>query len=99
MSNVKWQDPRNHKSAPGSRRRGWLYYAPVADALRKRPGQWALVIEGTKSKSAITRIRRGEFHAFRPAEDFESASRTNAMSLTDHAPRYDIYIRYVGKES
>lgn len=79
--NIVWQDP------PADGRSRW---AEVANALRARPGQWALVASGASS-SLATQIRSGRRVAFRPARSFEATSRKRPDG------KYDIYARAVAK--
>lgn len=60
----------------------------VADALRARPGEWALV--ATTSPSLSAEIKNGRRAAFRPPGAFESTVRKNGK-------KHDIYVRYVGE--
>lgn len=64
----------------------------VAEALRKRPGQWALV--GTfgnysEASTAVVRITRGTVEAYRPAGDFDATQRKERGDC-------NVYARFVG---
>lgn len=85
---VRWEDPPPH----GNRSQ----WQPVAEALRERPGEWALIAEGLKSGSAgamSNAIKVGRFSCWRPAGTFESRTSARGDGLTD------LYARYVGGDS
>ncbi|MFJ5532380.1 hypothetical protein [Streptomyces sp. NPDC093261] len=69
--------------------------AAFADALRKRPGDWALLgqhADGTQARYDAYQIRNAELgrnEAFAPAGSFEAEART----LMGEAR---VYVRYVG---
>lgn len=63
----------------------------IADALRKRPGEWAHI--GTGNPSRATNIKTATLRAFAPAGSFEAVAR----NLVDG--KGDIYARYVGVAS
>lgn len=63
-------------------------WAPVAAALRERPGEWAKVeFEGTDSscRSTASHIKKGVLKSFRPAGAFEAKT-----------VNYELWARYVG---
>ncbi|GAA0550089.1 hypothetical protein GCM10010172_35210 [Paractinoplanes ferrugineus] len=89
---LRWEEPppsthtRNMDGAPPS-----PAWQEVADQLRQRCGEWALVVENAgATPSLATRIRNGEMAAFRPAGDFEAASRQRAGEPAK------VYVRYLG---
>ena len=86
MAKIKWEDPAPVKSNTG--RTKW---ADVAEQLRERPDQWALVAEGLKYAVYSTYISKGRLAAFEPAGHYEGTSRKRPDGM------YDIYARYVGK--
>lgn len=63
-------------------------YSVVADALRERPGEWALILNA-KSQSHAGQLRLSPYFA----GGFELTSRKAANG------RYDIYARYIGATS
>ena len=90
MSIVRWEDPPPHGLS------GMSKYSATAAALRKRPGKWALVVEGLKTSTAGSlayQIRKGR-EPFAPAASFESRC-VGAAGGTDAR----VYARYVGGES
>jgi hypothetical protein len=85
---VKWQTPPESKTSgrPSKNQH-------VAEALRARPGQWALIHEAAASRSFTTIIMKGRVTAFEPAGEFEAVSRRRQDG------RFDIYARFVGPAS
>ena len=66
----------------------------IAEALRSKPGCWALVSTHASAAAAAasaSRIRTGKRKAFVPAFAFDAAPR-----LVDGQAR--VYVRYVGKD-
>lgn len=73
---IRWEKPPVARSQGGGKRLSRL--TPLADELRARPGEWALVHEGTSPGQATgmaTHIRLGQVMAFSPAGDFDAVSR------------------------
>lgn len=60
----------------------------IADLLRSKPGEWALIAEGESSDGLAVRIRSGRAKSFAQGV-WESASRKNAEGTID------IYARFV----
>lgn len=84
-SELQWEEPepRNRK---GSK------WDPVARALVKNPGRWAVI--GRQIPTSIkTDINRGHLKCFQPEGAFEAVTR-------NHTDRWvaDVYARYVGEE-
>lgn len=90
MSDLKWQDPPPNAAG----RPSLTDWRAVAAALRERPGEWALVVEGV-SISTATNIKKARLVAFAPAGSFEAVAR-NGSNKTKRA---DIYARYVGESA
>jgi len=91
MSEINWQEPpagRRTKARAGK----WQQFA---DALRARPGHWALMSEDI-AVSVATQINKGTSAAFRPAGAFEATTRTADDSRRG---RGAIWVRYVGSEA
>lgn len=86
MTDIKWEAPE-----PDGRGRG--AWDDTAEALRSRPGEWALVAEDVSASTAIA-IKRARLAAFAPAGSFEAVSRSASNNR-----RARIYARYVGGES
>ena len=87
MTELKWEDPP--ASLQARNRRDWN---SIADGLRTRPHQWAVVAENV-SASTGTHIRHGRLTAFEPAGAFE-ARVSGARSEDGRASK--VYARYVG---
>lgn len=92
---IRWEDLPPIRRPASSR--GWVpsdAWEYVADELRERPGDWAVVLEVPRSSAAmlgyITMIRKGRLVAFRPAGEFDCSVRT----AEDGTSR--LYVRYVG---
>lgn len=77
MTDIKWQEP------PENNRSKW---SEIADALRGRPGQWALV------KTSATNGAFGQYKA-RLGLEFEIVTRRN------NEGNVDFYARFIGGES
>lgn len=86
---VEWGDPPPDKAAASAE------WEAIAQELRTRPGQWAMIARDKTTETA-TRIKNGTLVSFRPAGSFEARTvgRKNAS-----AQRCDIYARYVGDGS
>ena len=75
--NIKWQEPPAPKTG-----RGDFDYDAVGQKLMDRPGAWALVHEGMKSRTRMTTWKK---------RGFDSTTRPNPRD-----PKiYDVYVRYV----
>jgi len=86
---IAWEDP-----PAGTARSGVTDWRRVADELRQRPGQWAVVATRPSSGAAATiagAIRKGS-RAGMPSGAFEARART-----VDGECR--VYARYVGESS
>lgn len=91
MSGVlRWEDPPpvavRHQ---GQRVTAW---AVIAYQLRERPGEWAVVYEGSRDMTAVARIKSGKSW-FAPAGSFEAVHRR--LPTGGEA----IYARYIGEPS
>jgi hypothetical protein len=67
-------------------------WQPVADALRRKPGEWAVVWEGTRQSRAgylAWVIRKGALQGFEAAGDFDAVT----AKLADD--RWAVYARWV----
>lgn len=80
MTETKFQDPP-------MRKRGEVDWASVAEQLRQRPGEWALVTRA--NPSVVPQVKRGRYQAL-PRGEFEATSR----NVRDG--KAEIYLRYVG---
>lgn len=94
MTVLRWENPPpNRISARPTRRvgAGLRRWQPVADELRRRPGQWALIFEGANGPASglASNIVRGVPACWEPAGDFDATTRKGAESTL-------VYARYVG---
>lgn len=91
MSVIRWEDP---PPASVSRKpeRSKLDHGAIAACLRRRPGAWALVDEGSWSGTHTTAIRTGSLFAYRPCGSFDAVARqVNGITR--------LYVRYLGDPS
>lgn len=87
---IRWED-RPPVSRERPRRMDWRL---VAEQLRARPGEWAVVQEGLVDTSAISRIQRALSPVFAPAGSFEASQRVSPQTRVPA-----LYVRYVGEPS
>lgn len=91
MSEIRWEgpstDPRTLPKTPPPRA-----HVELAEALRARPGEWAIFSEDGAPANA-THIKQGKRAAFRPAGSFDAVTRSHPGSR-----RCVIYVRYIGEE-
>jgi hypothetical protein len=84
---VRWEDPEQKQlGRPPAETGTWV---EVAEALRRRPKQWAVVSEGVSARALVTAINQGTCIDFRPIGDFEATSRTVRGARV-------VYARYMG---
>jgi hypothetical protein len=69
---LRWEKPPATGRYPLGR--GKSRWAKVADDLRTRPGEWALIAEGPVAENSglATQIRMGQMVCFSPAGDFDA---------------------------
>jgi hypothetical protein len=79
---------------PPTDRRSALNYPKIADALRARPGEWALIATSIGASEIAQRIKRGSARGF-AAGEFETTTRKTA----DGGVGRDVYVRYVGGDA
>ncbi len=89
MEIIRWETPppssaRNVR--PGK-------YIRIAEALRQRRGEWAIISEEATA-SLASHINRGALKGFAPRGSYEAKVRVN--SATRLTKRYTLYARYVG---
>lgn len=83
MTDIKWQEP------PADARRVGKWEA-VAEELRARPNEWALVHTG--AAAAVRSIKTGQYRGMTPG-DFEAVGRSRPDGKTD------VYARFVGESA
>jgi hypothetical protein len=96
MSVIRFEDPPTREEHPPTPTfpTTSTRYGVIADELRARPGEWALIVVYAMpwiARNVVGFIRRGAFNAF-PAGQFEAVART-----VDGKHR--VYARYVGSEA
>jgi hypothetical protein len=75
---------------PPPQRKSPYDWDSIAEQLRKKPGEWALIFEGDKT-SLVTAIRIDGIRALRPRKGFETRTTNN----TKGSPRTcDLWMRY-----
>lgn len=88
---IRWEPPPPHGNT--GKRRGKPYkYQPIADALRAKPGEWAVAAEGigTGPAGGLTNRIKAGWTCFAPAGAFEAVCRGPANGTAT------VYARYVG---
>lgn len=91
MTEISWEAPPPKTRVAREPDRRWM---DIAEALRSRPGEWA-VVSRDSSASIVTQIRNGRIVAF-AGGGFEAPART----IPDTSPkRYQVFARYVGSQS
>src|SRR5690242_14079601 len=94
---IRWEEPP--ATLRGQGRRGIRttaadHWAAVAETLRDRPGEWAVIFEGDNGPASgiATKVKRAYSPAFSPAESFDALIRkVDGQTL--------VYARYVGGEA
>lgn len=89
---VRWEEPPTRTRASGR-----VDWSEVAEALKAKPGKWAILVEydgkmeaeDRRVKGLASNIRRGLLRAFAPTGSFEAQAR-----LIGETTR--LYVRYVG---
>lgn len=84
---LRWESPPELTRA-GQRPRP-VDHEAIAEALRSRPGEWAVIAAGHVQTGLVTQIRGGVVAAYRPAGLFEAVRRTVDGRVT-------VYARYCG---
>lgn len=88
---IRWEEPPPARSGGGRPRRSSSRWDSVAEELRARPGQYAVVAEGPGRTllDLAWRINRGLLLSFSPPGAYETTTR--------QGPRVNaVYARYVG---
>lgn len=93
---IRWEDPPRQMGGrvAGARKAAWdNRWAATVAALRARPGQWAVMYEGTDgtASSLASRVRGGLDPRWQPAGAYEAVARCrDGRTVT--------YVRYVGAQ-
>jgi hypothetical protein len=73
-------------------------WRPVADQLRARPGQWAVIAEGAiRDQNQLLGYIRSGSGPFAPRGSFEASQRTDPDTVSLHGRTGKVYARYVGE--
>lgn len=92
---IRWEEPPGHYTPAGRPiGGGHSRWDGVADELRTREGEWALISEESlpgSNRGLATQIRMGQMICFSPAGDFDAEARAR-----DGIRR--VWARYVGGE-
>lgn len=83
---IEWGEP-----PPRSGNSGWNQL--LADALRARPGEWAIWKRSAASANA-SNVKSGALAAFRPARAFETRTKRNERGSER---LHTIWVRYIGE--
>ena len=86
MSDIKWEEPPRAAAGRGADSE----LEAILDALRSRPGEWALIREGTHNSFAAN-IRNG--HGLWIRGEFDATQRKRDDG------KFDVWARYVGGQS
>lgn len=84
---IRWEAPPAERVRP----RRIAEWDAVADDLRARPSEWALIATGAQHTGTAGQINAGRIVCFAPAGSFEAQ-----RQLVDDEIR--VYARYVGEE-
>lgn len=91
MSVIRWEDPPE-PSLSRLPERSRLNHAAIAACLRRKPGAWALVDEGSAAYTISSTIRTGQIAAYHPGGSFEAVGRVvHGMAR--------LYVRFVADPS
>lgn len=96
MNIIRWEAPPPVTTGrkPGSRGEVEDRFTAVAEALRSRPGEWAVVFEGPNGAASgvATRIKSAYSPCLAPTGSFEATYRKGRDASV-------VYARYVGETS
>lgn len=90
---LRWETPPEQVLAGRKFHDGKSALKPLAEELRSKPGEWAVVLEGPPGKASAmaTHIRLGQVLCFTPTGDFDA--------LTHKAGEHTlVYARYCGED-
>lgn len=83
----RWENP------PEAVHGGGRQHRPIADALKAKPMEWAVLdgYDSPRSASSLAyTVRNGLLPAYAPAKSFEAVARTLGKG------QYVVYLRYLG---
>ena len=85
MAELTWKEPETLRRQ--YRKHDW---ESIADSLRERPNEWAVVATEC-SHAYATNIRRGRLAPFAPEGSFEAVTKGNEKGRAA-----ELYVRFVG---
>jgi hypothetical protein len=85
---LEWKEPPN----PVRYKKDNTKWHDIADMLRGRPNEWALVAEDV-NPSVVTHIRRGRLKAFEPEGMFDASG----QGRNERGYTKELYVRFIGK--
>jgi hypothetical protein len=89
-TNLEWKNPPK----PVRYKRGNVKWQAIAEELRKRPNEWALIAHDV-NPSLVTHIRQGRLQAFTPNGTFEASG----QGRNERGYTTELYARFVGEET
>jgi hypothetical protein len=84
---LEWKEPPN----PVRYKKDNTKWHDIADMLRGRPNEWALVAEDV-NPSVVTHIRRGRLKAFEPEGMFDASG----QGRNERGYTKELYVRFIG---
>lgn len=88
MVKIVWEEPEGRSRGVRASRYHW---AEIAEQLKSKPGEWAMVGENLPLGSG-TYINMGRIRAFQPSGSFEATTR----GRTEDGKAKKVYARYIG---
>lgn len=85
---LEWKEPPN----PVRYKKDNTKWHDIADMLRGRPNEWALVAEDV-NPSVVTHIRRGRLKAFEPEGMFDASG----QGRNERGYTKELYVRFIGE--
>lgn len=82
-----WETPPQPGASRPTTRHEEFPWHEVAEALRARPGEWALLREGMDGRSTAYNVKHARFTPFRPEGAFDAVARGGR-----------VYVRFIGTE-
>lgn len=87
-SSLEWKEPPN----PVRYKKSNANWHEIADMLRARPNEWALVAEDV-NPSVVTHIRRGRLKAFAPEGKFDASG----QGRNERGYTKELYVRFISE--
>lgn len=87
-TSLEWKEPPN----PVRYKKDNIKWSDIADMLRGRPNEWAMVAEDV-NPSVVTHIRRGRLKAFEPEGMFDASG----QGRNERGYTKELYVRFIGE--